>query len=284
MRVFVTGATGYIGSALVRALMAAGHEAVGLVRKKATPARAVVGDLGQPASYESAAHECDAIVHTGFDYQSKSIETDKLAIETLLRAARGTFIYTSGIWVLGPTTTAVDETSRVAPAPLVAWRPAHEQLVLDSFSGKVPTAVLRPGIVIGGRGGLVDGFFEGKEHVGPGENRWNTIHRDDLADLYLRILETPLARHDLRVFHATDGTHDRVAEIARALASASGRPAPRAWPLEEARKKLGPYADALAMDQVIASTHSEKRLGWRPRIRGAVRNARLLLDERARHS
>ncbi len=283
MRVFVTGATGYIGSALVRALMAAGHEVAGLVRKKTTPARAVVGDLAQPASYESAAHECDAIVHTGFDYASKPIETDRTAIETLLRAARGTFVYTSGIWVLGPCQ-AADETSRVAPTLLVGWRPPHEQLVLDAFSGKVPTAVVRPGIVMGGRGGLLDGFFEEKEHVGAGENRWNTIHRDDLADLYLRILETPLARHDLRVFHATDGTHDRVAEIARALAAANGKPAPAAWPLEEARKKLGPYADALAMDQVIASTHSEKRLGWRPRIRGAVRNAQLLLDERARHS
>jgi nucleoside-diphosphate-sugar epimerase len=283
LRVFVTGATGYIGSALVRALMAAGHEVTGLVRDKPTPARAVRGDLKSPATYEAAARECDAIVHTGFELSPRGSEADRIAIDALLRAARGPFVYTSGVWVLGATGGA-DETAPVNPLPIVAWRPAHEQLVLDAFAGKVPTAVVRPGIVFGGRGGLFEGFFTGQPFVGAGENRWPTVHVDDLADLYVRVLETPLTRHENRIFHATDGTREKVAPMARSLARAAGAPEPRALPLEEARTSMGAaFADALALDQVVVSPGSEKRLGWRPRVRGVVRNAGLLVRERAAH-
>jgi len=279
VKVFVSGATGYIGTALVRALLAAGHEVVGLVRGKETPARPVIGDLKDPKTYEKAAGECDAIVHTGFEMGPDAVKTDRTAIDTFLRVARGPFVYTSGIWVLGATQGA-DEMTPVNPAPLVAWRPAHERLVLDAFSAKAPTIVVRPGLVMGGRGGLADGFFEGNSFVGTGENHWNPVHRDDLADLYLRAIETPLTLHDHRIFHATDGTREKTVDVARALARAAGKSAPQSWPLDEARKKLGAFADALAMDQVISSTHSERRLGWRPRIRGVVGNAARLFAER----
>lgn len=280
MKVFVTGATGYIGAAVVRGLLAAGHDALGLVRDKPTPARPVKGDLKDPRTYEREAASCDAIVHTGFEYSPAGVATDKLAIETLLGVAKGPFVYTSGIWVLGPTSGA-DEDTALNPAALVAWRPAHEQLVLDAFAGKVPTAVVRPGIVFGGRGGVLEGFFTGKPFVGTGENRWPTVHQADLADLYVRIVEASLARHENRVFHATDGTKDTVAAIARAVARAAGASEPAPLPIDQARAKLGaPYADALAQDQVIASSNSEKRLGWRPRVRGVVRNAALIVRER----
>jgi nucleoside-diphosphate-sugar epimerase len=260
--------------------MTAGHDVVGLVRQKPTPARAVKGDLKDPKTYEAAARECDAAIHTGFEYSPDGVKADKTAIDTLLAAVKGPFVYTSGIWVLGPTSGA-DETTLVKPAPLVAWRPAHEQHVLGAWTGKVPTSVVRPGVVFGGKGGLLEGFFEGKNFVGDGQNRWPTVHVADLADLYVRVIETSLARAENRLFHATDGTQERVADIARAVAKAAGKPEPKSWPLDEARAKLGPFADAVSMDQVIASSNSEKRLGWKPRIRGVVRNAALLAAERA---
>lgn len=280
MNVFITGATGYIGTALVRALLRAGHEATGLVRSRAKAkgtgldARWVVGDMKAPETYAQAAARADAIVHLGMEYGPGAAEVDGAALAVLLGAKRGPLVYTSGVWVLGSTgDRAADETAPLNPLPLVAWRPAHERRALDAGA-----AVVRPGIVFGGRGGLVASFFESADrdgaatYVGDGQNRWTFVHVEDLADLYVRALE--LWPDGERLYHAVGGPAERIADVARAASAAAGHGGEtRAWPLEEARKKLGAFADALAVDQVVTAPRTEKALGWRPRRRGFVRSA-----------
>ncbi|HEX7579212.1 MAG TPA: NAD-dependent epimerase/dehydratase family protein [Thermoanaerobaculia bacterium] len=304
MKVFVTGATGYIGRAVLTALHRAGHSAVGLAREKERAAAApgpcrewVIGNLRDARTYAFEASACDAILHLGADMSSFAT-VDKISLETLLSAAakgdgKKVFVYTSGVWVLGATgKTPVDEDSALNPVPLIAARVRHEQLALGASSDQLTAAVVRPGIVYGGRGGIVSGFFadavsNGRPTVvGDGNNRWAGVYLGDLCDLYLRLLESafsPAVRRlapKERIFHAVTPPSETVSSIARAASRAAGREdTVHFWPLEEAREKLGGYADALALDQVVGSKRSEAVLGWRPRVRGFVPNAPELFEE-----
>ena len=167
MRIFLTGATGYIGSAILETSLRAGHQVTALVRdpEKAEQVslrggRPIVGELGKPAGYVPAAEDADVIVHAASERSKRLVEIDRLAIETLAGAAArridsghaAAFIYTSGVWVLGDTSGPATEDSPLKPIPLVAWRPEHEELVRSlSRGGKIRTAIVRPGIVYGGR-------------------------------------------------------------------------------------------------------------------------------------
>ncbi|MFP3938757.1 MAG: NAD-dependent epimerase/dehydratase family protein [Thermoanaerobaculia bacterium] len=284
MKVFITGGTGYIGSAVAAELLRAGHEVTGLTSSEAkvrdlerAGVQPVVGDLGDPGTWRREAARAEGLVHAAFDYGADDpVERDGLAIDGLLSAAtegnsHRTFVYTSGVWVLGNTgDDPADETWEPAePLDLVAWRPAHEQAVLDA-GRRVTPAVVRPGVVYGERRGLMVRFFQSAEnegassYIGDGRNRMALIHRDDNARLYREILEKAASG----MFHAVDGTPITMAEVAVEAGRAAGAPGePRSVPLEEARQELGPVADALCLDQVVAARRSAEVLGWAPRYR-----------------
>src|SRR5262245_2505642 len=163
MKIFLTGATGYVGSSILEASLRAGHNVTALVRdpEKAEHVtlrggRPIVGELGKPAAFLAAAEESDVIVHAAHDRSKQAVDVDRRAIETLLGAAgkrvdagrAAAFIYTSGVWVLGDTDGQANEDAPVNPTPLVAWRPAHEALVQSlSRGGQIRIAIVRPGIV-----------------------------------------------------------------------------------------------------------------------------------------
>jgi nucleoside-diphosphate-sugar epimerase len=296
MRVFLTGGTGYIGSAVLDALLRAGHRVTALVRDPEKAARlnargvtAITGELGYPKSFVQALQDTDAAVHTAFESSPRAVEKDREAIETLLSGLKGaktpaasrTFIYTSGVWVLGNTTKPADEETPLDPAPHVAWRPAHEQLVLDAGHNGLRTIVVRPGIVYGGARGIVSDFLKDALNgmmrvIGPGKNRWPTVYARDLGDLYARLLEAPDASG---VFHANDETDERVNDIVEAIADhLTQRPDVRHMPMPEARRKFGTYADALALDQRVRSPRA-KALGWAPTLSSITANVPRLFEE-----
>ena len=276
MRVFVTGSTGYVGSAVVRALVAAGHEVGGLVRsveKEAAVRKAgavpVFGNLHDPETYQHFAAESQAVVHCAFE----DAETDGLAAEELagaLQAEGGekTLVYTSGVWVLGASPAAADESAPTDhPFAMVAWRPAVERFVLSRGNHGLACAVVRPGLVYGRTGGLFAGWFrsaaagEGVRYVGEGQNRFPPVHVDDLAQLYRLIVE----RRARGLFHGVDGSAPTMAEAARRVSEAGGsKGRTSSWPLAQARQRLGALADALALDQVVV-TRRAAELGWKPR-------------------
>ncbi len=274
MRVFVTGATGYVGGAVAEALRAAGHEVVGLARSdeaarrlEAAGCTALRGSLADADVLARGAREADATVHAAATGAADQAEVDTLAVHALLDALAGSgkpFVYTSGIWVLGATGDAVaDDDAPANAAAIVAWRPAVERLVTDAAAREVRSVVLRPGVVYGRGGGTPGGFVaSGRKkgvvrYVGDGSQRWPLVHVDDLAELYVIALSAPAGT----VLNAA-GPSLPAREVAEAAARATGARA-EAWPLEEARARLGPYADALALDQQVSAGRA-RALGWTP--------------------
>ncbi|MFW6079110.1 MAG: NAD-dependent epimerase/dehydratase family protein [Gemmatimonadota bacterium] len=290
LRVFVTGATGYIGRGVVRELADAGHEVAGLTRwaeqtlaLKRVGARAVVGDVRDPATYYRVAAEYDALVHlaAGGATVEEKATTDRAAIDALLHVAgrdveerekKGrpprVVIYTSGCFVLGETRgekPADEDSPTDHPPGIVAWRPDHERRILDAARPGIATAIIRPGMVYGGRGGVIGRFFrtaveDGRAaYVGDGANRWSPVYRGDVARLYRMVAE----RAARGIFHCAEPRAVPVAELARSAAEAAGRDgATRSIPLDRARERMGGLADALVMDQAMAARRSHA-LGWR---------------------
>ena len=300
MRIFLTGATGYIGSAALDALVRAGHQVTALVRDNSKAAhvatrgaRPVVGSLADPNTYRAAADAQDGYIHTAFDTSGSGVAVDRSAIETLLASARrprtvGSLpadprfvIYTSAVWVIGRASEAADESASTNPVPLVEWRPSHEQMVLSASTDALRTAVVRPGLVYGGGAGIVGDLFRMATNglvrvIGDGNNRWPLVYDRDLADLYVRIAANGTASG---VFNANDEGDERVNDIVAAISPyLPHTPDVRHVPIEEARTKMGPYADALALDQIVRSKRS-RALGWNPSLHSVAGNAARLLEE-----
>jgi nucleoside-diphosphate-sugar epimerase len=297
MRVFLTGGTGYIGSAVLEAALRAGHHVTALVRdpEKAEHVslrggRPIVGELSRPAAYLASAHDSDVIIHAAFEHSKHGVDVDRRAIETLMGAAArrvdaglpAAVIYTSGVWVLGDTHTPAAEDAPLNPTPLVAWRPEHEALVHQlSRGGRIRAAIVRPGIVYGGARGIIGDLLKDARNglvriVGDGHNHWPCVYDRDLADLYVRIAAHPEAAG---VFHANDEADERVADIVDSIAAhAMMHPDIRHVPIEEARAKMGHYADALALNQIVRSPRA-RALGWVPSMHSVAGNVAGLLEE-----
>jgi nucleoside-diphosphate-sugar epimerase len=282
LKVFLIGATGYIGSVVAERLRSAGHEVSSLARSDAAASRltaagirAVRGDFRQPASVAAGARAADGAIGLATTYDGA---VDGPAVDAILAVLEGSgkpFIYTSGIWSHGDTGgTVVDEDSPPKPAAIAAWRQAVEARVLDAGRRGVRSVVIRPAIVYGRGGGIPAGFADSARKdgaarfVGTGENRWPLVHVDDLADLYILALEEAPAG---TLLLAASGPAVPVRELAAAAsrgAGAGGRTV--SWPLEEARATLGAYADALVLDQQASGRRARELLGWRPHGPGAV--------------
>ena len=273
MKVFLTGATGYIGSAVARALCAAGHDVVGLVRSGSATAaggvRPFVGDLAEPGRLAAEAARADATIHTAFRWGPEGPGLDAGFVEAALAALAGTgkvLLYTSGTWVMGNTEPGADEDSPLAPPPVVAWRPPVERKVIEAAARGVRSVVIRPARVYGQGGQCFTGFYTSAREAGAalvagtGENHWSFVHVDDLADLYVRALGAAAGS----VFIAASGPALRVIDVARAVsrsAGAEGRT--QTITEEEAVRVFGTVAQALVLDQQVSGRKAERVLGWR---------------------
>ncbi len=278
MRVFVTGATGYIGFAVGRALKAHGHHVVGLARTdvagqrlEAAGIEALAGDLEAGDVLRHGVQLTQAVVHCGFARGARAVEIESAALDAMLGAAgdeQQAFIYTSGVWVYGSRGDAVvAEDAPLTPLALVAWRPSHEARVLAAASQNVRTSVIRPGIVYGDGGGMIGSLVEqaragGIQIAGDGSNRWSCVRVDALAELYVVALERA-ARGS--IYNATLGAPVPYIEIARAASRAAGGDGTvEHLPIDAARARMGPFADALAADLQVSSERARRELGWEP--------------------
>lgn len=262
MRVFITGATGYVGGAVASALRRQGHEVAALVRPESDSRKLrdegifiIAGDLASLPSLSDTVAQYDVLVHAAFS-STDSVAQDKTVLD-VFTSTKAFIVYTSGVWVLGNGT--ADETSKTNPLSLVAWRPAHEQRVLATGRG----AVVRPGCVYGGKQSLLASWFAAAEGgqpisiVGDGNNHWALVHLNDVADCYARAVN----KRATGIYHAVDDTNASLNECATGLAP---KVTIEHAPADAARQKMGPFVDALVADQRVSSQRTRQALGWKP--------------------
>lgn len=278
MRVFLTGATGFVGSAVVPDLLAAGHEVVGLARSDeavadlvAAGAQAHRGDLKDFDSLRRGAEQADAVIHAAFDHDfanlPASCEMDRRAIEALGDALVGSdkpLIVTSGIPVVPGRLATEDD----APPPSAHAMPrVSEQTALALVDRGVRAAVVRmPQVHDRVRQGFGSYLLAHARETGvsayveEGLNRWPAVHRLDAARLYRLVLDQGAAgeRH-----HAVAEEGVPVRSIAEAIGRRLGIPVVSLQPEQSA----GHFAwlDRIArMDVPASSALTQERLGWRP--------------------
>jgi nucleoside-diphosphate-sugar epimerase len=285
MNVFMTGATGYIGSAVVQRLLAGGHSVTGLARSDESAlklARAGVtpqkGDLGDLEILRAAASAADGVIHAGMSHDDwsrmdEAFERDQLAVDTMLEALAGSdkpFIYTSGSGVLVDTgADLADESAPTSSEGTIARRVSAESAVLEAAKSSVRTIVLRPGLVYGhGGSGVVHmmiGMAREAGHgrtVGQGQNAWSAVHIEDLADAYVRALTSAPPG---TLLHVASGEPVEMRALAGALSRGLGQSGDvEGWPLSEARQQLGVLADGLAAEKRIDASRARHVLGWNP--------------------
>jgi nucleoside-diphosphate-sugar epimerase len=270
MQIVLTGGTGYIGSALLGRLLAAGHQVTALVRSDAAAATVaargalpVTGDLYDPDWATGQFAGADAVVHTASPGDASSEKLDRSVAEAAVRALSGTsrpYVHTSGIWIYGDNP-AITEDSPFAPPALTAWRAAVEQIVLDA---DLVTTVVTPAIVYGDGAGIPGGVLTARDAegrvplVGAGDQHWATIHVDDAAAVYQAVVERGEA---LGYLIAASGANPTVRELGEAAAGGAGV-APES--ADASRERLGAsFADALLLDQQ-ADGAAARSLGWAP--------------------
>jgi len=290
MRVFVTGATGWVGSAVAKDLIAAGHHVLGLTRSdKGAEALAAAGaevhrgSLADLDSLERGAAQADAVIHTAFNHDfskwAENCENDRLAIEALGSALAGSnrpLVVTSGTGLVtrpdgrpaaeddAPTSTVPRIKSEEA-ANAIAARGVHVSVVRlppsvhgDGDHGFVPTLV------------RIAREKRAAAYVGEGSNRWPAVHRLDAAHLYRLVLEKGAAGAR---YHGVGEEGIPFRDIATVIGQRLNVPVVSKTP-EEAAEHFGWFSHFAALDAPASSENTQKELGWQPTHVGLIADLR----------
>lgn len=281
MRVFLTGATGFVGSAVVRELLDAGHRVVGLARSEsaaralaAAGAEAHPGDLADLDALRAGASAADAAIHLGFVHDfanfGASCETDRRAILALGAALAGSdrpLLVTSAIGIL-PSGHLVTEDSRPAQGPAAHPRAATERAAEAAAAAGARVSLVRlpPSVHGAGDHGFVPTLIRLARdrgvaaYVGGGRNRWPAVHRDDAARLFRLALEA--GRGGAR-YHAVAEEGVAFRDIAAAIGRGLDLPT-LSKDGADAEAHFGWFARFAALDVLASSRRTRDALGWRP--------------------
>ncbi len=280
MRIFLTGATGFIGAAIVPELIKAGHQVIGMTRSEAG-AQALInagaevhhGTLEDPESLRSGAAKADGVIHTAFDHDfSKFVENcqkDKRAIEALGAALAGSdrpLIITSGTGMgsPGPGQLATEDVCNFDhPNPRVASELAGKVLLeagvnvsvmrLPQVHNPLKQGLITPLVAVAREKGV-------SAYVGEGRNRWPAGHLSDVALLYRLAIEK--AERGAR-YHAVGEEGISSREIAEALGRSLNLPAVSITP-DEAASHFGWMGMFVSLDMPASSAQTQNKLDWHP--------------------
>jgi nucleoside-diphosphate-sugar epimerase len=277
MRIFVTGATGFIGSAVVRELIDAGHQVVGLARSDkaavsltAAGAEVYRGALDDLDSLRDGAAAADGIIHLAFihdfsDYAAAA-ETDRLAIEAIGAALEGSdkpFVVTSGTLMLTPGRLGTEED---APIPTTPRHSEKAAIALASRGVRSSIVRLAPSVHGPGDHGFVPTLIDiarakgVSAYIGDGSNRWPAVHRLDAARLFRLAVEAAPAGSRL---HGVGDEGVPFRDIAGVIGRHLNLPVV-SIPREEADAHFGWLSFAAPADNPTSSALTQERLGWRP--------------------
>jgi nucleoside-diphosphate-sugar epimerase len=280
MKVFMTGASGYIGGTVADALIKAGHAVTGLARTEDAAARlrahgmaAVRGDLGSHGIVRNAARGADTVINC-------ANAEDPFVVAAILEGLSGSgkaFLHTSGTSVVGDKAAGklspkiFHEDTPLEPLPEKIQRVAVHRSVLASSAQGIRSVVLCPCLIYGqGRGANPDSIQVPTlirqaiksgvpRYVGEGENVWSTVHIEDVADAYLLALKEARAGS----FFFIENGEASVKAIARLL---GGKRAPEGWSVDDAIAEWGPMAVwfSLGGNSRVNADKARRMLGWKP--------------------
>jgi nucleoside-diphosphate-sugar epimerase len=287
MRAFITGATGFIGSAIVDELIHSGHQVLGLTRSDAGAQSLIAagaevhhGDLENLESLRSGAANSDAVIHTAFNHDfSKYVancEADRQVIEALGDGLAGTgrlLIVTSGTGMANSAPGILATEFDLAATSKVVPRAASEEAADAVAERGVRVAIVRlPQVHDTVKQGLVTyAIHVAREkgvsaYVGDGLNRWPAAHRLDTARLYRLALEKADAGDR---FHAVAEEGVPMRDIAEAIGQGLHVPVVALAP-EESSKHFGWLAAFVGWDIPASSAHTREKLGWKPTGPGLI--------------
>jgi nucleoside-diphosphate-sugar epimerase len=285
MRVFVTGATGFIGSAVVKELIAAGHQVTGVYRSDdkapalaAAGAEVYRGSIDDPDSLKDGAARSDGVIHLAFNHDfskfAANCETDRRVVETLgsvLAGSHRPLIVTSGTAIarVAPGEPATEDAPPISASEFP--RAASEEAAA-SANGVSGSVVRLPQVHDPERQGLISpwiaiarekGIFA---YVGEGRNRWPAAHISDVARLYRLAIEKSEAG---AIYNAVGEEGVPARDIAETIGRRLKLPVKSIAP-EEAGGYFGWLAHLAARDMPASSAQTQKKLGWRPTGPGLI--------------
>lgn len=282
MRVFVTGASGFVGSAVVKELLQAGHQVLGLVRRDDAAealiragAEAHRGDINDLDSVKSGAAGCDAVIHTAFDHDfnryQENCEKDRqviLALGTALAGSARPLVVTSGVGLQRKEKGSLTTEHDVPPGSGVVPRAASEEAARAVAAQGVNVYILRLPPTTHGAGDhgfipMVIGIDREKgesAYIGAGDNCWPAVHRLDAAVMYRLIIER---QPELKVYHAVAEEGIPFKQIAEVIGKGLNLPvASKEGAAVEAH--FGGFSHFAAIDCRASAELSRKALGWEP--------------------
>ena len=287
MRVFVTGASGWIGSAVVPELVAAGHQVVGLARSDDAAAALTAagievrrGSLDDLESLRAGADDSDGVIHLAFKHDFSDFagagRTERAAVETIGNALKGSdrpFLFASGVAFLAPGRVATERDMAPTSGP-DSPRGGAEQLAFEYAAGGVRSVSLRFAPTVHGDGdhgfiSTIVGVARAKGvsgYVGDGSNRWPAVHRLDAARMVRLALEKAPAGS---VVHGVGEEGVPTREIAEVIGRHLGVPVASVAPADAA-EHFGWIAAFFALDVLASSTITQDLLGWTPTHPGLI--------------
>ncbi|TWR25155.1 SDR family oxidoreductase [Mucilaginibacter pallidiroseus] len=289
MRVFVTGASGFVGSAVVNELLSAGHTVLGLVRSDSAVqklqqagAEAYQGDVNDIEVITKCAAECDAVIHTDFNHDfskyKQNCEDDRRVITAFAEALKGTdkpLVITSGVGLL-QLGRVVNENDALPANSEEIPRAASEEAAIAAAANGVNAYIVRlpSSVHDAGDHGFVPMVIgiskeKGKSgYINDGLNKWPAVHRSDAAKVYRLVIEQQPAQ---RVFHAVGEEGIAFREIAQAISKHLHLPLVSLNP-DKAKEHFTWFAHFASFNSPSSNQITCDTLGWKPTGIGLIQD------------